>query len=83
MHFRFPSRWVDRGGPSPHLSPLAYIYNMSHLRLENLHETVNTSVAAVTADIFQRTWQEIECRVDACRALGHGTADPISKSLFS
>ena len=36
--------------------------------LQHLRDRIATAIATVTPDVIQRTWHEIEYRLDVCRA---------------
>jgi hypothetical protein len=62
---------------SPDLSPLdfflwGYVMNISYKFKVNDHQhlkaRIRDAVAAVTPNMFQATWNEVEYRLDICRA---------------
>ena len=80
---RFPDVWMGRGGPIPwpprstDLSPLdfflwGYITNIVYAEkirnIQHLQERITPAIETVTRDMIQKTWQEIEFRLDVCRA---------------
>ena len=83
LNERFPDAWIGRGGPipwpprSPDLSPLdfflwGYIKNIvcaEKIRnIQHLQERITSATVTVTRDMIQKTWQEIEFRLDVSRA---------------
>ena len=66
--------WPPR---SPDLSPLdfflwGYIKNIVYAEkiknIQHLQERITSAIETVTKDIIQKTWQEIEFRLDVSRA---------------
>jgi len=83
LNKRFSNAWIGRGGPipwpprSPDLSPLdfflwGYIKNIVYAEkirnIQHLQERIISAIATVTGDMIQKTWQEIEFRLDVSRA---------------
>ena len=83
LNERYPDAWIGRGGPiswpprSPDLSPLdfflwRYIKNIVYAeKVRNIHhlqERITSAIETVTRDRIQKTWQEIEFRLDVSRA---------------
>jgi hypothetical protein len=79
----FPRRWIGRGGwmqwppRSPDLTPLdfyfwgfvkqivysAHIHNIQHWK-----QRIREAAASVTPHVLGRVWQEMQYRLDVCRA---------------
>ena len=84
LNERFPDdAWTGSGGPipwpprSPDLSPLdlflwGYIKNIVYAEkirnIQQLQERITSAIETVTRDMIQKTWQEIEFRLDVSRA---------------
>ena len=83
LNERFPDDWIGRGGPihwpprSPDLSPLdislwGYIKNTVYAEkirnIQHLQERITSAIEKVTRDMIQKTWHEIEFRLDVTRA---------------
>ena len=83
LNERFLDAWIGRGGPipwpprSPDLSPLdfflcGYIKNIVYAEkirnIQHLQERITSAIENVTRDMIQKTWQEIEYRLDVSRA---------------
>jgi len=79
----FPDAWIGRGGPiswpprSPDLSPLdfflwGYIKNIVYAEkirnIQHLQDRITSAIEIVTRDMIQKTWQEMEFRLDVSRA---------------
>ena len=79
----FPGRWVGRGGPiawpprSPDLTPLdsfawGFIKDVVYRRkvrdLADLRQRIIEAVELITPHMLINTWQELEYRLDICRA---------------
>lgn len=79
----FPNGWIGRGAPiawpprSPDLTPLdfflwGYIKNIVYAEkirdLDHLRERISAAILTVTPEMIARTWQEIDYRLDICRA---------------
>jgi len=79
----FPGRWVGRGGPtawpprSPDLTPLdsfawGFIKDVVYRRkvrdLADLRQRIIEVVEIITPHMLINTWQELEYRLDICRA---------------
>ena len=79
----FPDSWIGRGGPipwpprGPDLSPLdffllGYIKNIVYAEkirnIQHLQDRITSAIETVTRDMIQKTWQEIEFRLDVSRA---------------
>jgi len=79
----FPDAWIGRGGPipwpprSPDISPLdfflwGYIKNIVYIEkirnIQHLQDRITSAIETVTRDMIQKTWQEIEFRLDVSRA---------------
>ena len=83
LNERFPDPRIGRGGPipwppqNPDLSPLdfflwGYIKNIVYAEkirnIQHLQERITSAIETVTRDMIQKTWQEIEFRLDVSRA---------------
>ena len=83
LNERFPDAWIGRRGPiprpprSPDLSPLdiflwGYIKNIVYAEkirnIQHLQDRITSAIETVTRDMIQKTWQDIEFRLDVCRA---------------
>ena len=83
LNERFPDAWIGRGGPipwpprSPDLSPLHFslwryiknsVYAEKIRNIQQLQERITSAIETVTRDMIQKTWQEIEFRLDVSRA---------------
>jgi len=83
LNERFPDIWIGRGGTipwspqSPDLSPLdlflwGYIKNIVYAEkirnIQHLQDRITSATETVTRDTIQKTWQEIEFRLDISRA---------------
>jgi len=83
LNERFPDAWIGRGGPipwsprSPDLSPLdlflwGYIKNIVYAEkiknIQHLQERITSAIEIVKRDMIQKTWQEIQFRLDVSRA---------------
>ena len=79
LNERFPDAWNGRGGPipwpprSPYLSPLdfflwGYIKNILYAEkirnIQHMQDRITSAIETVTRDMIQKTWQEIEFRLD-------------------
>jgi hypothetical protein len=80
----FPGRWVGRGGPtawpprSPDLTPLDFcfawgfikhvVYSTKVRDLADLRQRIIEAVQLITPYMLINTWQELEYRLDICRA---------------
>ena len=79
----FTGRWVGRGGPtawpprSPDLTPLdifawVFIKDVVYRRkvrdLADLRQRIIEAVELITPHMMINTWQELEYRLDICRA---------------
>ena len=83
LNERFSDAWIGRGGPipwprrSPDLSPIdfflwGYIKNILYAEkirnIQHLQDRITSAIETVTRDMIQKTWQEIEFRLDVSRA---------------
>ena len=83
LNERFPDVWIGRGGPipwppqSPDLSPpdfflWGYIKNIVYAgkirNIQLMQERITSAIETVTRDTIQKTWQEMEFRLDVPRA---------------
>jgi hypothetical protein len=79
----FPQRWIGRGGwlswppRSPDLTPLDFyfwgyvkqcVYSVRINDIEHLNARITEAVHSVTPDVLCRVWQELEYRLDVCKA---------------
>jgi hypothetical protein len=76
---KFPNARIGRGGPiswppgSPDLTPMdcflwGYVKNCVYGEKIRDFQHLRDRIATVTPEIIQRTWHEIEYRLDVCRA---------------
>ena len=80
LNKRFPDAWIGRGGQipwtsrSPDLSPpdffpVGYIKNIVYAEkvrnIQHLQERITSTIGTVTRDIIQKTWHEIEFRLES------------------
>ena len=83
LNERFPDAWIGRGGPipwpprSPDLSQLdfflwRYIKNIVYAEkirnIQHLQDRITSAIESLTRYMIQKTWQEIEFRLDVSRA---------------
>ena len=83
LNERFSDVSLGRGGPilwpprSPDLSPLdfflgGYIKNVVYAEtvrnIQHLQDRITSATETVTRDMIQKTWQEVEFRLDVSRA---------------
>jgi len=83
LNERFPDAWIGRGGPipwplrSPDLSPLDFflwryikntVYGEKIRNIQQMQESISSAIETVTRDMIQKTWQEIEFRLNVSRA---------------
>jgi hypothetical protein len=76
-------RWIGRSGPiawpprSPDLTPVDFflwgyvkniVYQVKINDLQHLKACIRDVVAMVTPNMLQATWNEVEYRLDICRA---------------
>jgi hypothetical protein len=79
----FPNRWIGRGGqiagppPSPVITPLDFffwgyvkdfVYSTRVPDINNLRARIVEEIATITPDMLERTWTEVEYRLDIVRA---------------
>ena len=79
LNERFPDAWIGRSGPipwpprNPDLSPLEFflrgyikkiVYAEKIRNIQHLQERITSVIETVTRDMIQKTWQEIEFRLD-------------------
>ena len=82
LNDKFPDRWIGRAAPipwpprSPDLTPLyvfvwGYVNNIVYSEkirdLQHLRHRITSADATITPDMIQRTWGEIDYRLDVCR----------------
>ena len=77
LNERFPDAWIGSGGPipwpppSPDLSLLDFkniVYAEKIRNIMHQQERITSAIETVTRDMIQKTWQEIEFRLDVSRA---------------
>ena len=83
LNERFPDPWIGRGGPipwpprSPDLSPLDFfllgyikiiVYAEKIRNIQDLQDRITSAIETVTREMIQKTWQEIEFRLNVSRA---------------
>jgi hypothetical protein len=84
LNEKFPNAWIGRGRPipwpprSPDLTPMDFFFLWGYVKNcvygekigghQHLRDRIATAIATVTPDIIQRTWHEIEYRLDVCPA---------------
>ena len=83
LNGRFPDSWIRRDGPipwpprRPDLSPLDFflwgytkniVFAEKIRNIQHLQERITSAIETVTRDMIQKTWQEIEFRLDVFRA---------------
>ena len=83
LNERFPDAWIGRGGPiswpprSPDFFPIdfflwRYIKNIVYAEkirnIQHLQDRITSAIETVTRDMIQKTWQEIEFRLEVFRA---------------
>jgi len=83
LNERFPDAWIGRGGPipwpprSPDLSPLDFflwgyiksiVYAEKIRNIQHLQDRITSAFETLTRGMIQKTWQEIEFRLDVPRA---------------
>ena len=79
----FPDRWIGRDGPipwpprSPDITPLDFflwgyvkdiVYRTKIRDITDLKQRITDAIATIDEAMLQRTWQEIEYRLDVLRA---------------
>jgi len=79
----FPDRWIGRDGPipwpprSPDITPLDFflwgyvkdiVYQTKVRDIADLKQRIRNAIATIDGPMLQRTWQEIEYRLDVLRA---------------
>jgi hypothetical protein len=83
LDVNLPRRWIGRGGwkqwppRSPDLTPLYFylwgyvkqtVYNETINDIDQLKQRIRAAIASVTPDVLGHVWQEVEYRLDVCRA---------------
>ena len=78
----FSDRWIGRDGPiswpprSPDITPLDFflwgyvkdiVYRIKVRDITDLKQRISNAIATIDEVMFQRTWQEIEYRLDVLR----------------
>ena len=81
----FPGRWIGRGAPiswpprSPDITPLDFflwgyvkdrVYATQVAKINQLRERIENVIATVTPEMLQRTWIELDHRLDILRVTG-------------
>ena len=79
----FPNRWIGRDGPipwpsrSPDITPLDFflwgyvkdiVYKTKVRDIDDLKQRISNAMTTIDEAMLQRTWQEIEYRLDVLRA---------------
>ena len=79
----FPNRWIGRDGPipwsprSPDITPLDFflwgylkdiVYKTKVWDIDDLKQRIPNAMTTIDEAMLQRTWQEIEYRLDVLRA---------------
>lgn len=79
----FPNRWIGRDGPiawpprSPDITPLDFfmwgyvkdiVYRTEVRDIDNLKQRITEAIATINVGMLERTWREIEYRLDVLRA---------------
>ena len=82
MDAAFPKRWVGRDGPtpcpprSPDITPLDFflwgyvkdkVFSTPVPDITNLKARITDAFVAITEDMLENTWTEIDCRLDVLR----------------
>ena len=85
LNERFPDAWIGNGGPipwpprSPYHSPFVfflwgYIKNIVYAEkirnVQHLQDRITSAIETVTRDMIQKTWQEVQFRLDVSRGTG-------------
>ncbi|GBM31082.1 hypothetical protein AVEN_32465-1 [Araneus ventricosus] len=81
LNTTFPQRWIGRGAVtawrSPDITPLDFYlwgYVKQHVNSErindinHLKQRITDVIHSVTPDSFTRVWEELDYRLDVCRA---------------
>ncbi|XP_063240478.1 uncharacterized protein LOC134541176 [Bacillus rossius redtenbacheri] len=83
LNEQFPDRWIGRDGPipwpsrSPDITPLDFflwgyvkdrVYHTNVPNIDELKRRIVQAVASIDAGLLERTWKEIEYRLDVLRA---------------
>jgi hypothetical protein len=70
----FPRRWIGKQWPprSPDLTPLGcvkqVVYSDRIHKIKRLKQRIREAAVSFTPDVLGRVWQEMEYRLDVCRA---------------
>jgi hypothetical protein len=88
---QFPGKWIGKGGGpiawpprSPGLTSLyfflrGYVKDLVYLTkvqdVEELRRRITAACETVRPVMLQNSWQEVECRIDICRATKGGRVD--------
>lgn len=83
LNLEFPNRWIGRDGPiqwpprSPDITPLDFflwgfvkdtVYSTKVHNISDLKHRITAAISQVTESMLQRTWSEIDYRMDILRA---------------
>jgi hypothetical protein len=83
LNEQFPDRWTGRDGPipwpprSPDITPLDFflwgyvrdiVYRTKVRNIDDLKHRIAEAIATIDAQILEKTWAEIEYRLDVLRA---------------
>jgi hypothetical protein len=83
LDIEMAGRWISRGGPitwplrSPDLTPLDFflwsyvkniVYQFKISDFQHLEDCIKNAMATVTPNVLQAMWNEVEYRLDICRA---------------
>ncbi|GBN71809.1 hypothetical protein AVEN_47120-1 [Araneus ventricosus] len=86
----FPQRWIGRGAVmawpplSPDITPLDFslwgyvkqhVYSERINDINHLKQRITDLIHSVTPDVLIRVWEELDCRLDVCRATNGGTSN--------
>ncbi|KAJ8885940.1 hypothetical protein PR048_012146 [Dryococelus australis] len=83
----FSSRWIGRDGSipwppgSPDLTPLDdIVYATPVLNLQELRHRITDTIVTITPDMLQRTWVEIDYRLDIIRPTKGAHVEVVTRS---
>jgi hypothetical protein len=83
LNEQFPDRWIGRDGPipwpplSPDITPLDFflwcyvkdiVYRTKVRNIDDLRHRITEAIATVYAQILEKTWADIEYRLNVLRA---------------